>query len=217
MKRLLKDIDDAIKDYPELEKIESGAELGVRGIIILNHPETGEYERYTVSISFPKCFPKCFPKVIEEGGKIPRIEDRHVNSDNTLCLAVEPEERLICRHGITFKYFLDKVLVPHLCRETYRNLAGKYEDGEYSHGAEGLWEYFGQVLASTNKSRIVEDLEKMLHENWPGRNAQCFCGSSKKFKSCHLKKWRDLMLLGHEYLLSRLEVLKEDLQAKRRH
>ena len=213
MKRLIKDIDDAIKYYPELEKVESDTQLRVKGIIILKHPEIGEYDKYSVSISFPKCYPMCFPKVIEEGGKIPRLEDRHVNPDNSLCLAVEPEEKLVCRNGISFKYFLDRVLVPHLSRETYRSLAGEYEDGEYSHGIEGLWEYFGHVLNTTGNENILKELGRMLHEKWLGRNVPCFCGSTIKFKNCHMRSWERVMLLGHDYLLSRLEILKNDLQS----
>lgn len=208
MKSLLQDIDHAIKFYPELKKIELGAQLIVMGNIILNHSEIGEYDEYAVSISFPECYPKCFPKILEESGKIPRLADRHVNPDSSLCLAVEPEERLVCRNGITFKYFLDKILVPHLSRETYRNLAGKYEDGEYSHGVEGLWEYFGHILNIPDKKTILKELEKMLHEKWPGRNDPCFCGSKAKFKYCHMRTWEGVMLLGNVYLLSRLEILK---------
>lgn len=212
MKRLLQDIDHAIKYYPGLEKVESSNELRVRGIIILKHPEIGEYDRYTVSISFPRCYPNCFPKVIEVSEKIPKVADRHVNSDNTLCLAVEPEERILCRNGITFKYFLDKVLVPHLSRETYWNYTGKYEDGEYSHGIEGLWEYFGQLLNATKKEDVLNELEKMLHEKWLGRNAPCFCGKAAKFKNCHRKKWERVMLLGQDYLLNWLDILQNDRQ-----
>ena len=210
MKQLMQDIDLAIKFYPELQRIEYNGHIGVAGDITLRHGEIGEYDRYSVSISFPISYPRCFPKVVEESKKIPTIADRHVNSDNTLCLAVEPEERLICKNGITFKYFLDKVLVPHLSRETYRNLSRKYEDGEYSHGLEGLWEYFSNKLNVTDKKSIVEELQRILQGKWPGRNELCFCGSAVKFKKCHLKKWEGVMVLGNDYLQSRLAILKTD-------
>ena len=122
VKQLIQDIDLAIKFYPELQLTEYNEHIAVEGDIILRHDEIGEYDRYSVSISFPISYPRCFPKVVEESNKIPRMDNRHVNTDNTLCLAVEPEERLICKNDITFKYFLDEVLVPHLSRETYRNL-----------------------------------------------------------------------------------------------
>jgi len=211
MMQLIDDINYAIKFYPGLKKLESNEKLKVVGDLKLHHPEIGEFDKYTVTICFPESYPKCFPKVIEESKKIPRTADRHVNSDHTLCLAVEPEERLICKNGITFKYFLDRVLIPHLGRETYRSLSGKYEDGEYKHGLEGLWDFFSQKLNITDKKSIVEELEIMLQGNWPGRNEPCFCRSKIKFKKCHLRTWEELMVLGNDYLQSRLAILKNDL------
>ncbi|MBE0662565.1 MAG: SEC-C domain-containing protein [Bacteroidales bacterium] len=176
------------------------------------HPEIGEYDKYSVSIDFPNGYPKQFPRATEKSKKIPRITDRHVNKDNTLCLAVEPEEKLICRNGITLKYFLDKVLVPHLSRETYRSLSGKYEDGEYSHGIVGLWEFFGDKLKTTDKKLIVNEFKIMLQsKRWPERNTPCLCGSKVKFKKCHLKKWKELAVLGDDYMRNILAMLKSNL------
>lgn len=213
MEKFIKDIDLAMKFYLELQRIDYKGEIKVIGDITLMHDDIGKYDRYSLSISFPKCYPYCFPKVIELSKKIPRISDRHVNEDNTLCFAVDPEERLICKNGIKFKYFLDKVLVPHLSRETYRSFSGKYEDGEYSHGLEGLWEFFSYKLDVSEKDNIVKELERILHEKWQGRNVPCFCGSKIKFKNCHLIKWNGLMVLGTDYLQRILEILKNDLTA----
>lgn len=213
MKALIQDIELALNFYPELEIKESNGQIEVIGEIVLEHPGIGEYDRYSVSIFFPKGYPKVFPRVIEGSEKIPRIADRHVNRDNTLCLAVEPEEKLICRNGITFKYFLDKVLIPHLSRETYRQLSGKYEDGEYSHGIEGLWEFFFTRFETEDKEVVIIELERMLQKNrLPRRNSLCFCDSKIKFKKCHLKKWRDLTPLGDSYLGAILAILKNDLR-----
>ena len=103
--------------------------MRVKGEIPLVHPEKGEIDRYEVLIKFPQKFPQCFPNVVETSKKIPRTADRHINEDNTLCLAVHPEERAISKNGISFKFFLDKVLVPHLARETYKERKGVYPDG----------------------------------------------------------------------------------------
>lgn len=211
MNQVVQDINRGIKQYPLLKLIESNRGIIVVGDITLTHPDIGEYDKYSVSINFSKTYPKCFPKVTEVSKKIPRNARRHVNTDNTLCLAVEPEEKLICRNGITFKFFLDKVLVPHLSRETYRNLHGDYEDGEYSHGLDGLWEFFGQKLNVTDKKCVIKEFEIMLQGHWQKRNEFCYCGSQIKFKKCHLKKWNELMVLGKDYLRTRLELLKFDL------
>ncbi|AEA44970.1 SEC-C metal-binding domain-containing protein [Fluviicola taffensis] len=211
MRNQLNDIRKAITHFPLLKIIENGKFLLVEGDIVLSDREYGEVDRYSVSISFLKCYPNCFPKVIETSKKIPRKDFRHVNPDGTLCLAVEPEERLISKNGITFKFFLDKVLVPHLSRETFRELNGEYADGEYDHGNAGIWEFYIKKLDNTDKKQVLLELNEIRTSKWIGRNEPCTCGSNKKFKNCHLNKWEEIKRLGDEYLKNQIENLKTDL------
>lgn len=211
MNRVIKDIDQSILSYPLLKLVEEEGYVRVVGEIPLIHPEKGEFDRYEVSIRFPKSYPKCFPKVIETSKKIPREDFRHVNPDQTLCLAVEPEEEAIAKNGISFKYFLDKVLVPHLARETYREIKGEYPDGEYAHGNSGIWQFYEFTLETTDRNLIISELEKIIHSKWQGRNEQCYCGSGKKFKRCHLEKWNTIMKSGRKYVIEKLEILKKEL------
>ncbi len=200
MKSVLRDIDKALDTYPLLQRVEEDGYIRVNGEIALTHKDVGEYDRYSVSIRFPEAYPRCFPRVIETSEKIPRIPDRHVNDDSTLCLTVEPEERRIAKNGISFKFFLDKVLVPHLSRETHRSLSPEYEDGEYAHGAEGIWKYFEEILEISGKHGLLKELEVIVETKWPGRNDRCSCGSGKKFKKCHLSKWEEVISSGKDYL-----------------
>lgn len=209
MKTLIRDIDYALKTYPLLKRYEENGKWYVKGEILLIHQEIGEYDRYSVSITFPNAYPYCFPKVMETSKKIPREADRHVNSDFTLCLAVLQEEREIAKNRIDFKFFLDKVLVPHLSRETFCELNEGYKDGEYSHGAEGVWEYYEDILGITEKDLIIGELEKITNSTWQERNEICFCSSGLKFKKCHLPKWDKIMSLGKDYIVNQVEVLKK--------
>jgi hypothetical protein len=211
LKRILRDIDKALDSYPLLQRTEEDGCILVNGEIVLTHKDVGEYDRYSVSIRFPEDYPRCFPKVIETSDKIPKIPDRHVNVDDSLCLAVEPEERRIAKNGISFKFFLDKVLVPHLSRETHRSLSPQYEDGEYAHGQEGIWKYFEEILEISGKHELLEKLEKIVETNWPRRNDRCSCGSGKKFKKCHLLKWEEVMASGKDYLTALISKLKEEI------
>jgi len=43
-------------------------------------------DTYHLQISLPKEFPRRVPTVTEICGKIPRVDDFHVNGDGTLCL-----------------------------------------------------------------------------------------------------------------------------------
>jgi hypothetical protein len=211
MNKVIKDIDQSILSYPLLKHVEEGGYVRVVGEIPLIHPDKGEFDRYEVTIWFPQSYPKCFPKVIETSKKIPREDFRHVNPDQTLCLAVEPEEEAIAKNGISFKYFLDKVLVPHLARETYREMSGAYVDGEYAHGNCGIWQFYESVLETTDKNIIVSELEEIIYSKWQGRNELCKCGSGQKFKRCHLEKWNTIMKSGRGYVIEKLEILKKEL------
>lgn len=212
MSRLQKDINKAIEFYPLLQLDENSQFIKVFGEIILADPELGEFDRYSVSVSFLKCYPYCFPKVIEVSNKIPKVDYRHVNPDGSLCLAVPPEERLITKNGITFKFFLDKVLLPHLSRETFREINGEYEDGEYAHGNEGIWQFYIKNLGITDKNKIISELEQIVGSNWLSRNETCFCGSKRKFKQCHLNRWQEIKRMGDDYLKNQIETLKNDIK-----
>jgi hypothetical protein len=211
MNKVIKDIDQSILSYPLLIRVEVEGYIRVVGEIPLIHPKKGEFDRYEVSILFPQSYPKCFPKVIETSKKIPREDIRHVNPDHTLCLAVEPEEKAIVKNGISFKYFLDKVLVPHLARETFREISGAYPDGEYAHGTSGIWQFYESTLETTDRKQIISELEEIIYSKWQERNEPCNCGSGQKFKRCHLEKWNTIMKSGKNYIIEKLEQLKKEL------
>lgn len=210
MKKLHEDILKALDHYPLLKIADNDKFIRVKGEIILTDPEIGEFDRYSVSIAFMNCYPKCFPIVVETSNKIPRKDNRHVNPDGTLCLAVPPEERIITRNGISFKFFLDKILVPHLSRESFREYNGAYQDGEYGHGIEGIWQYYYKKLGHEDRSLIITELKMIISSKWPNRNDPCYCKSKKKFKQCHLNVWNELRLLSTEFLKGQINILDNE-------
>lgn len=211
-KALIRDIESAFKYYPLLNIVQNESSVKVVGDIQLFDSCQKELDRYSVSISFPNSYPKRFPKVIEISNKIPRIADRHINYDNSLCLAVLPEELKIARNGIAFKYFLDKILVPHLGRETYYSIKEEYPEGEYGHGTEGIWQYFEDILGKKSKSTLIYELKEIVYSKWLGRNEFCICGSGKKFKKCHLKIWNDILNVGRQNLIHIIQELEKEIQ-----
>ncbi len=212
MVNLSKEIKSAINQYPLLKRFDKNSVVTVEGSLELINPDYGKVDMYDVEITFPESYPFSFPNVKETSNKIPKIPSRHINTaNNTLCLAVRPEEKLICRNGINFIYFIEKILLPHFNRETYRELEGVYPDGEYDHGTNGLWQYYiNQLPSNTNKEDVIMILELII-TNGIGRNDLCYCGSEKKLKKCHLFILDKLALLGRSYLEKDLNELKQDL------
>ena len=68
---------------------------------------------------------------------------------------------------------------------------------------------FPFVFETTNRKLIIVELENLLYSKWQQRNELCQCNSGKKFKRCHLEKWNTIMKSGREYVIEKLEILKE--------
>lgn len=183
----------------------------IAGSIGLFDIDTGEmYDSYHVEIKFPETFPHCFPKVWEVGNKIPKEPNRHVNEDGSLCLGVIQEEILITRYGISLVNFLERVLKPHLSRETYFEKKRKYPHGEYSHGIDGVLEFFFDKFDTSDPVRIVQILDRIISGDLPDRNErQCICGSENKFKKCHLNDVEEVSILGKERLKMFSKIIKD--------
>ncbi len=211
LSNLKSDIDQAIKEYPGLEIINEAGALKLNGTLELIHPiHNVPFETFSVELYYPEQYPHCFPKVIETGGKIERSAARHVNvpDNNTLCLTVPPEERLLCRHGITTSSFIKDVLLPRLGEEYEVNSGGKYLH-EYSHNALGYWEFYFRKFNVKNPNRILEILDMMVKHNLPKGYENCFCGSGDKFKKCHQKSINEFSSLGNDYIKMQIQLLNK--------
>lgn len=210
------DIEKGIKKYPSLQfEMQEGVPI-VKGTFIAHDKKSKtEIESYDIFIGFPKKYPFVFPWVIESSKKIPRELDRHVNSDGTLCIGNWQDEFSVCKNGITFTYFLDEILNTHLCREYVKEKTNKYPTGERSHGIEGIWEGYYEVLRTTDKGKVLSELDLILNHKSIGRNTLCYCNSGKKYKACHEKIEPDILKIGKSRVIGIMEVLKYDYEKKK--
>ncbi len=208
MFNFVKDIEDGLKKYPLLHWSTTSNEKLVEGTFIA-HKLNIEIERYEVRIGFPKTYPYYTPWVIETSNKIyPRNATRHIFIDDTLCFGNRQDVLRVCKNGITFKWFLDKILNPHLCREYVKDKTGEYPTGERSHGTEGTWEGYYEIFRTNNKAEILKELERLLTYPTFARNKECYCNSGKKYKRCH-EKWLPLI-----FDIGRINVKKLYLEMK---
>jgi len=164
------------------------------------------WETYQIEIHPTDMFPFRFPTVFETGGKIPRIGDWHIY-ENTLacCIAVKPEEILTCMNGITLKQFISNEVMPYLFNQTFRKKEGYYPNGEYSHNALGLCEYYdGTLNTNGDFDKMIWFMRFIALGKKPGRTENCFCGGKEKFRRCHRRAFEKLVLLG--------DSLKADIQ-----
>lgn len=209
----LKDIEEGLKSYPLLHWSNNDEKKTVTGKFIAHKGEI-EIEEYEVAISFPKDYPYDMPLVIETSNKIqPRNATRHIFVGGNLCFGNKQDTLRLCKDGITFKWFLDKILNAHLCREYVRDKTGAYPTGERSHKAEGLWEGYYELFKTTNKKSILKDLNFLLTYSTFAKNKECYCGSGKKYKRCH-EKWVSLIFdIGRNNVKSLYNELKADFDS----
>lgn len=192
------DINEVLSKY-NLLNFNSSSNSLIGEIELLS--ETGIYiDIFNVEIIIPKCFPKCFPRVKELDEKIPRDISRHViPKDNTLCLAVQIEEMLICQNGITLLWFIDNVLVPRLCEEYRVNNGEKYQK-EYSHDFGGTWEFLFKKLDIDTPDLVLKFIKALANKKRPNGNSPCLCGSNKPFRLCHKRNVTSLQHIKNETL-----------------
>ena len=122
-----------------------------------------------------------WPTVYEVGGRYTWIAarenieliDLHFFPGGACCLGLQ----LLADRRTTLKEFMDEMVVPFFYRLSYIDAHGLGAARqnlwpEYSHGDQGLQEYFSDV-ADIASQRL-------------GRNDPCACGSGRKYKRCHL-------------------------------
>lgn len=142
---------------------------------------------HLVEVEIPKSFPKDLPIAYEIGEK--QIRDyHHINPDvkGSFCLGTEIDIRNHLGTQSDLKnYFtlIAEYITLFLYYKTYGNVPIK----ERSHGNKGILESYQDYLNVKETKQII-DLLSFTPANNKSRNVKCPCGSSKKFKFCHLPK-----------------------------
>lgn len=204
-----KDINDVKSKYPLLKQDFDTGSLRFTGEIELLNPNSGKYiDIFRVEITYPKYFPYFFPNVIELDEKIPRTIERHVMpKTQRLCLAIQLEEYILCRHGISSVWFIDRILVPRLAEEHIVNNGGKYSS-EYSHNASiAQWEFFMNLFNTKSTDQVLSILNAIIGRETPKGDKACLCGSGINYNKCHKKGVAFLQQLKLETIQGILEEL----------
>ena len=173
-------------DFPQFE-FQPPSRL--KGFVTLMSDDGYPLHNFHLELKLPNDYPYCFPDVMEVGGDIPRIPERHVFTDAlTLCLGVKEEEAMKCCYGINLLWFTHNVLVPRLAEEYGVMKGGKYSK-EYDHGDNGRWEFFEKYFEITDRKLILQFLKSAIGgANYLDNIQLCPCGSKRKFSKCHRKK-----------------------------
>ncbi|MCZ6655534.1 MAG: hypothetical protein O7D91_21205 [Planctomycetota bacterium] len=178
--------------YPNLHLSiddEQGAEI--RGTLPVISPQGKVLDRYQITIRLLPDYPKSLPEVREVGGRIPWDPDYHIERDGTACVLM-PDDRWRCfPEAAPFREYLDGPLHDFFLGQSLVALGEDWPFGGWSHGADGIYEFY-QDLLGTSDRRTIKRFLHVLNKLHFKSHLDCPCGSGKKIRKCCQEKVSDL-------------------------
>ncbi|RAV06606.1 hypothetical protein [Paenibacillus sp. YN15] len=184
---------DFLKDYPGMTIAPSREnDTILKGLFKFKAKVEGLPEiedSYSLSIRIPSKFPFHIPIVEEDGGKIPRDHNYHINPDNTLCLGSPLRLFKKLSRNPTINVFAEECLVPYLYAVSYKlQNGGSFIFGELAHGQKGIIYDYTQLLGLTTRDQVIYAL-RLLGVNKRLANKQaCPCKCGKRLGACNFRK-----------------------------
>lgn len=170
---------------------------------------TGVYwDTFKVILKAPANYPHGVPIVQETGLRIERIADRHISPNGFCCVAIDHVLLHHAAKGLTVTEFVQRYVYPYLANHLYFEKEGYYADQEYLHGFDGIQQFYRETMNAPNAAAAIKLLESVLLKKLPSRNNSCLCGSTKKFKHCHMDMTEYLSKIGGSKLIADLEAFK---------
>ena len=188
------DILRAVQVFPTLKIVGKPGQKYLKGILDIKNSKNVIVWSYSIEIKNGWMYPYRFPVAYEVGGDIPKGVDYHKYNNNSLCIDVETSEILKCRRGLCVTDFIKQELIPHLANQLHKKETGEYIS-EYRHAEDGIRQYYQEYLGNKEDSDWIISYNN-FSRNKPNRNEQCYCGSGKKYKHCHLHIDSKMQLIG---------------------
>jgi hypothetical protein len=193
--------------------IEEGVAVlqGSYGIVHDGH----EIDRYQLRIALPADYPNDLPIVWETGGRIPRDDiDRHVFPTNgALCVGVPVALWITLGGNFSIDRFLDSPVRTYLIGNGLVEAGQPWPHGHWSHGVNGLLEFYRDHLGITDPVALLQFLASLLDNRVRG-HWSCPCGSATIIRKCHSTSVADLRALPKEILHWSFKAILDHLQKK---
>ncbi|WP_240602819.1 SEC-C metal-binding domain-containing protein [Paracoccus endophyticus] len=182
---LFSEVQQAVdRHQPELTASRTDNLIILEGLFVVSGPD-GPFDSYQIKAGITAGFPAEEPVVFEEGGRIPRIADRHVfPKDGNCCLGVW-EEWLLRAPDHRFETFFTGLMHDYFVSQTYYEVNGVWPFGERSHGMLGVLEAYADLLGIALDAKIISDHLLLLSRQQIKGHALCPCGSGRRLRQCH--------------------------------
>jgi hypothetical protein len=178
------------QDYPTLHLSEENGQWLIKGSFPVR--ANGKIvDHYLIAILIPRGFPQNAPLVRELGGRIKQHPDWHTYQEGFLCVFSPIERWKHLPKTATILTYLNEPLNDYLFSQTYFERYGRWPFGERGHGWAGFREYLSEEL-NNDDVIVLRQLLKYLSTGLVKGYWDCFCGSGKQLRHCHLEKFLDL-------------------------
>jgi len=165
----------------------------VHGIYNLQIPDSCRQIEYGVVLVLPRNYPKHPPEMFCNDPKLPIGNiDRHIMSDGRACLGVHSEISMRWSSSSTIVGFLERSVAPFLAWQAYYDAYQKAPPwGERSHFAQGILEFYGEILGMPADSSVISFMRLLARKNRPKGHELCPSNSGERLRNC--QNHRDLL------------------------
>jgi hypothetical protein len=178
-----------LRDYPLMAiRPSTGKGLQLRGEFSFRAKSKDNEEvsdSFNLTISVPEGFPKIVPRVKENGGRIPRHVDFHINPDGTLCLGSPLRLLMQLSAKATLTGFAEVCLVPYLFA-----ISLKLKDGrrmafdELPHGTPGMLADYADLFGLGHPAQIRKTLSLLGMKRRIANKRPCPCECGRRLGKC---------------------------------
>jgi hypothetical protein len=159
----------------------------VHGTYGIGIQDSNDQIEYGICILLPDKYPKQLPILFCNDLKLPiGILDRHILDDGSACLGVHTDIITRWSKKPDIVNFLENFVAPFLAWQAYYEAHQKPPSwGQRSHYADGIIEYYAELLGLNNEKSIVEFMKLLARKNRPKGHERCPCGSGWRLRNCH--------------------------------
>lgn len=159
--------------------------VGQFGFELAPHGKPAISDTYSLRIEIPLGNPDALLGVFEEGGRLRKDPDEHINDDGSFCLGSPLRLRLLMRESVGLVAFLERCLVPFLYAATWRSQGNVgYPFQELPHYGPGLIEDYGALLGIRGHRPIAIALTLLATKRRVANKRLCACGKGKRLGAC---------------------------------
>lgn len=179
------EIQEVLRDFPELKVYKNESELSFCGNLKINiiFNDVHIIDEFSVSILVPDSYPNILPTIKETANKIEK-DYPHINLDNTLCLTTDIEMQLELGESITIKRWIEDYVKPYFFSYCYYKRYGVFPFGERRHGIYGYIDFFKEYFKLEDIQACFKILHYICTKGYRGHDL-CPCGSGKNIRNCH--------------------------------